>query len=126
MHGYCSGHPHHYISEITETVVDISIRSALHYLQYKEILMAADDILKQSIPAELHTACLTFGQLKSLREHSRTFIAWAWIRLHGCVRRPRLQGDRSHNSSKILSIGQRTDLFTGVFSRMEYYNSVKI
>ncbi|GIY64970.1 nucleic-acid-binding protein from transposon X-element [Caerostris darwini] len=30
---------------ITETVVDISIRSALHYLHYKEILMAAEDIL---------------------------------------------------------------------------------
>ncbi|GIY04740.1 hypothetical protein CEXT_268111 [Caerostris extrusa] len=58
----------------TETVVDISIRSALHYLQYKEILLAADDILTQSIPAELHTACLTFGQLQSLREHARTFI----------------------------------------------------
>ncbi|GIY88012.1 nucleic-acid-binding protein from transposon X-element [Caerostris darwini] len=59
---------------ITETVVDISIRSALHYLQYKEILLAAEDILQQSIPAEYHTACLTFGQLQSLREHARTFI----------------------------------------------------
>ncbi|GIY12397.1 hypothetical protein CDAR_288841 [Caerostris darwini] len=59
---------------ITETVVDISIRSALHYLHYKEILMAAEDILQQSIPAEFHTACLTFGQLQSLREHARTFI----------------------------------------------------
>ncbi|GIY92359.1 hypothetical protein CEXT_627431 [Caerostris extrusa] len=44
----------------------------------------------------------------------------------GCARRPRLQGDRSHNSSKILSRGQHTDLVTGVFSRMEYYNSLKI
>ncbi|GIY21585.1 hypothetical protein CEXT_462741 [Caerostris extrusa] len=48
--------------EITETIVDISIRSALHYLQYKEILLP-DNILVHSIPAELYTACLTFGQL---------------------------------------------------------------
>ncbi|GIY19105.1 hypothetical protein CEXT_335671 [Caerostris extrusa] len=69
-----TGTPTTIFPEITETVVDISIRSALHYLQYKEILLAADDILTQSIPAELHTACLTFGQLQSLREHARTFI----------------------------------------------------
>ncbi|GIX66919.1 nucleic-acid-binding protein from transposon X-element [Caerostris darwini] len=66
-------HPSNIFPEITETIVDISIRSALHYLQYKEILMAADNIL-HSIPSELHTACLTFGQLQSLREHARTYI----------------------------------------------------
>ncbi|GIY83482.1 hypothetical protein CEXT_54611 [Caerostris extrusa] len=37
-------HPSNLFPEITETIADISIRSALYYLQYKEIFMAADDI----------------------------------------------------------------------------------
>ncbi|GIY22674.1 hypothetical protein CEXT_41561 [Caerostris extrusa] len=87
-----TGTPTTIFPEITETVVDISIRSALHYLQYKEILLAADDILTQSIPAELHTACLTFGQLQSLRR--------ACQNLHHCSRHSIIAYSPCTNRSK--------------------------